>query len=77
MRQDAQIGKSCSRALEPPRHGTNTLIKRFAKELTSFRQGAQIGKSSSRVLETPTHGIKTFIKKIDKGGIGLGLGTHI
>ena len=53
------------------------MIKRFAKELTSFRQGAQIGESSSRALETPTHGINTFIKRIDKEGIGLGPGTHI
>jgi len=45
LRQDAQIGKSCSRALEPPRHGTITFIKRIAKELRSFRQGAQIGES--------------------------------
>ena len=64
LRQDAQIGKSCSRALEPPRHGTITLIKRIAKELRSFRQGAQIGESSSRAIETPTHGINTCIPQL-------------
>jgi len=64
LRQDAQIGKSCSRALEPPRHGTITFIKRIAKELRSFRQGAQIGESSSRALETPTHGINTCIPQL-------------
>jgi len=59
--QGTQIGKSCSRALEAPRHEINTFVKRIDKEMTGFGQRTQIGKSSSRPL-----------KRIDEEMIDLG-----
>jgi hypothetical protein len=47
--QGTQIGKSCSSALEAPKHEIITFIKRICKEMIGLGQGAEIGESCSRI----------------------------
>jgi len=69
--QRTQVGKSSSRASEPPRHEINIVIQGTDKDMLGFGQGTQVWK------EAPRNEINTARKINDGEIIGLGQGTQI
>ena len=60
------FGKSCSTALEAPRHEVDTLIKRVVTEMEGLGQGIQIWEIQLQASGVSTHAILILMNRIDE-----------